>query len=368
MKIMGKQWLQPEILVPVLTGLGGLCGILTIAASQFDAPDAVMLPGRQLGFLLIGLMMMMVTARIPFSKHMAWRGYYLLAAMAALLGLSWHGVRINGMLGWYRIGEYFIQPSEFGKVVFLLCLAGVAVSPSAARRRFPVMGLVALLWIVPVLLQPDFGTAAVYLLTWVVIYFAVGGSGKGVTMGIGMAILLLLVFIRIQPYAAERISVFLDPGIDPMGGGWHLRQLNLAIAQGGWTGCRLGQSAWSMSYLPLAYNDSSYAVMAETLGWLGAVPAVLLPVSLACRFFWSARDRQLPDAAAVYLGGAGILMAIQTLLHVCGNTGLIPLTGLNLPLISYGGSSLVGCCLMGGVAIAAARDREGGSGYRPMFE
>ena len=358
--------LPAEVLIPVLTVLAGLWGVLTIAASQYSAAAPLVLAERQLGFLIAGVAVMLVAAFIPFSRHMAWRGFYLLAVLTALAGLPWHGVRVHGMGGWYEIGGFFLQPSELGKAVFLLVLAGAAVSPLAAKRRFPLMGLVALLWIVPVLLQPDFGTAAVYLLTWGVLYFATGGSGKGVIAGSGAALLMLAGYIRLQPYAARRILTFLDPSLDPEGGGWHLRQLKLALAQGGWTGSGLGRSVWSSSYLPLAYNDSAYAAMAETLGLLGSLPALAMLAMLFWLLWRASRDPRRTEAAAVYLGGAAVLLAVQSLLHIGVNVGLLPPTGLTLPLISYGGSSLVGTSLMFGLAISAA-GTEGGSGYRPLF-
>ena len=359
--------LRPAVLIPVLTVLTGLWGVLTIAASQYGAASPLLLAGRQLVFLIVGVAVMLIAASIPFARHLEWRGFYLLAVMAALAGLPWHGVRVNGMGGWYEIGGFFLQPSELGKAVFLLVLAGAAVSPLAARRRFPLLGALALLWIVPVLLQPDFGTAAVYLLTWGVLYFATGGSGKGVIAGCGAALLMLAGFIRLRPYAARRILMFLDPSLDPEGGGWHLRQLKLAIAQGGWTGSGMGRSVWSSSYLPLAYNDSAYAAMSETLGLLGTLPALAMLALLFWSLWRASRDPRRSDAAAVYLGGAAVLLAVQSLLHIGVNVGLLPPTGLTLPLVSYGGSSLVGTSLMFGLAISAAAGTEGGSGYRPLF-
>ncbi len=343
-----KKFRRTTFVIPALAFLIILWGILTITASQSVTDHPLALAGRQVLFGLIGLGLLLLTARIRFETHLRWRGIYAALVLILLFLLPVAGTRINGMRGWYLAGPVSIQPSELGKAFFLLALAGTAIR----FRNFAWWGG---LWIVPVLLQPDFGTAAVYGLSLLLIWLSCGGRWRDAALSAGGALMGGLLFLKLHPYAWKRLQAFWNPAEDPAGSGWHIRQFDLAIAHGHWTGAKLGQTFWSSEYLPLAYNDSTYAAMAETLGFAGTMMALVMYAALYILLLRQAMRKDLSGSARHYLAGASVMLAVQTLLHAGVNTGILPPTGLTLPLASYGGSSLVGTLIMLGMAVSAAR-------------
>ena len=318
--------LGPETLVLLMTFLIGGWGLLTIVSSQSHASEPFLLAGKQLMFLILGLAVMWGASKVPFRFYCRNAWLLMLAAFGLLLLLPLFGVRVNGMCGWFRLGGFHFQPTEPAKGIYLLTLVIAFSKLRSDNLRFWGGALLTLVWLLPILLQPDFGTAAL--------------------------------FVWRHPYAWRRITGLFNPDLDPLGSGWHIRQFELAIARGGWFGSKLGGAVWSNAYLPLAYNDSAYATMAETLGWCGVLPVwigftVLIASLLVLAFrFGLAREARL------YLLGAAALVGIQTLVHISVNLCLLPTTGLTLPLISYGGSSLFGCCLLLGIALSAANETE----------
>ena len=136
-----------------------------------------------------------------------------------------------------------------------------------------------------------------------------------------------------------------------------MRQLELAAARGGWFGSKMGQALWSNAYVPLPYNDSAYATLTETTGFAGASVVLLLFVLLLTALSLTAMRKDLTEQAKLFAAGSTMIIGIQTLLHVGVNLSLLPPTGLTLPLISYGGSSLTGCGIILGIALSALRDK-----------
>lgn len=341
--------------VPLLAFLLALWGGLTIVSSQTGAEQPLLLAGKQLLFLIAGLAAMAAAARIPFAVHLKMVPAYTVFSLLLLLSLPLFGVRINGMLGWYEFGGFFFQPSELAKGFYLICLVKIAMEPGTTWKKFAMLGAAALLWTLPVLLQPDFGTAAIYLLGFAALYLLSGGAWRCFFTACGAMALTAACFVAAKPYAWRRIAAFVDPELDPGGAAWHIRQFQLAIAHGGWFGSKLGRALWSNAYLPLPYNDSAYATMAETLGFAGSLP---VPFFYALLFYFLMRAAQRTDLSAparLCLAGAAVLPAIQALLHLSVNVGLLPPTGLTLPLVSYGGSSMVGTFLLLGIAMSAER-------------
>lgn len=341
--------------IPILAFFLALWGGLTIVSSQSAAAQPIWLAGKQLLYLCSGMALMGLAALLPFEKHLRWTAGYAATGLICIFALPWLGIRINGMQGWYAIGPFFFQPSELGKAFFLLWMAKVAAMPTSDWGRFLRLGGITALWVLPILLQPDFGTAVVYLGCGGALYLLAGGSWKKFFIGATAGLIAAALFIASRPYALRRILAFLDPELDPSGSGWHIRQFQLAIAHGHWFGAKLGQAVWSNAHLPLAYNDSAYATMAETLGFLGALPVVVFYSLLYYYLLSAAQEPHRQEVSRLYLAGTGVLLALQALLHMSVNVGLLPPTGLTLPLVSYGGSSMVGTLLMLGIAISAAR-------------
>ena len=335
----------------------GVFGVLTIASSRFESagPDPLLL--KQVFFLFCGLFLMLAAASVPFRlyRKCAW----LLGGVGAMLliVLPWCGVRINGMCGWFRVGGLSLQPSELMKAPFLLVLAELMSRGEGTEfRRFASAGLWTLLWLIPVALQPDFGTAAIYFGVFMLLYFAASGKKTYLLLPVGGGLAAAALFVWRHPYALQRLRGFLDPDGDPMGSGWHARQFELAIARGHYFGAKLGGAVWSNNYLPFSYNDSAFATLLETLGLAGGVLTGALIAGLAAALLRLASGVS-GVTERVFITGAALLLLFQSMVHVSVNLCLLPTTGLTMPFVSYGGSSLIGCFILLGMSLSAGREK-----------
>lgn len=351
-----KEHITEKNLVPVCVFLLGLCGLLTISSGQSAADEPLRLVVRQVLFLAAGIGLLTVSARIRFS---VWRGiapeaFFLFWVTLMLLPLF--GARINGMCGWFRVGGLSFQPSECGRPFFLLALTAVFCQVPAGTKRLAASALLTALWLLPIWFQPDFGTAMIYGLAFVVLYFIAGAPWKHLFFLAGSAGISAACVVAAHPYVLRRFTGFLFPDRDPAGSGWHVRQFELAVSRGHWFGSKMGGAVWSNAYLPFSYNDSAGATLLETLGVAGAaVPALLFAV-LLFSLHRLANRRGLAAQNRLFVSGTAVFLGLQVLVHMGVNLALLPPTGLVLPFISYGGSSMAGCCLMLGIALAAAKE------------
>lgn len=351
---------SPSLLLGGSALVLGLTGILTIASSRYSVvahPDPLLF--KQMLFLIAGLTMLFASSSVPFRVYRRYAPWLGACGVLLLLLLPICGVRIHGMRGWLRFGAVSLQPSELMKAPFLLMLSVLLARRGVPElRRFGTGALWTLLWIIPVVLQPDFGTATIYFGTFLLLYFVVGGSWALLALppvfGLGAAAW----FIRSHPYAWKRLCGFIDPGRDPLGSGWHALQFELAIARGHLFGAKLGGAVWSNNYLPFSYNDSAFATLLETLGLTGGLLAGAALALLASSLWRLGRREALPGENRVFIMGAMVLIVFQSLIHVSVNLCLLPTTGLTLPFVSYGGSSLLGCFWLLGMALSAGRECE----------
>ena len=344
-------------LIHAMVFLLGVWGILTIITGQMDHSAPLYFAERQFGYMLVGLAVLEITRRISFDIYRRYAVWLNLAALIFLFLLPFAGWQVNGMRGWYRLGVFTCQPSEISKGIFLLGGALLLAKKQGDNRRFGIALAWGLIWCIPLLLQPDFGTACVYAAGIFFLYFLSGGSWKKLAvLGTG-AVAGGVWFILCHPYTWKRFIGFYSDA-DPLGAGWHVQQLKLAIARGGWFGTKMDGAFWSNAYLPLAYNDSAFATILETLGFAGAVPVLVCGGVLIYTLGALALQKNLRRENRLLIVGCMLMIAFQALLHLSVNVCLIPPTGLPLPLVSYGGSSFLGCCLMLGLALSAARPRE----------
>jgi cell division protein FtsW len=328
-------------------------GLLTIMSSQSETASPYELLFKQLIAFVMALGAMLFCGSLPFSLLRRLTPFLSSVSLLALLILPLCGTRINGMCGWFRFGSISLQPSEISKGFFLLGLVFVLKHFTQERSRF-FMGLAyTLLWVGAILMQPDFGTAFIYLSAFAFLIFVAGISWKWIAgtllLGAGTAFM----FIKFHPYAQKRLEAFLNPASS-----WHMQQLELASARGGWFGSKLGHALWSNAYVPLPYNDSAFATLTETIGFAGALLVLVLFTVLLAALSTAALQRTLPDHARLFAVGCTIIIGVQTLLHTGVNLNLLPPTGLTLPLISFGGSSLVGCGILLGLALSAIREKK----------
>ncbi len=336
----------------------GLFGCLAVYNATYHLAEPFELVGRQLLWLAISMPTLVVVAAIPATAHRRLLPYYCALAFIPLLLVLFFGIRVNGMRGWFAWRGVFYQPGEMAKPAFALCLAWMLEQRQAWRndlvRGFLPAFAVLLAWTFPLVLQPDFGAVLVYALTFALVYACMGGRFQH----LGLAVLIALPFciwvVASHPYVLHRLLGFIAPDHYPDSHGWHIIQFRRSLASGGLVGQSWGKGQWSQTYLPLGYSDSIFATLGESIGFLGTLPFVLVVVAWVFYGYRRVRNCASPFNAAAILGLVGYL-AIQTYTHLSVNLGLMPPTGITLPLISYGGSSLLSTAIAIGLVESLAR-------------
>jgi len=342
----------------------GVTGLMTIASSRFSAaeqPDPLLL--KQALFLVAGVVVMVAAAAVPFRFYRKFAWGLGLEGLGSLFLLPVFGVSINGMRGWLHFGALSLQPSELMKAPFILVLALIFSRRDRPEYwRFGWGVLWTVVWLIPVARQPDFGTASIYFGVFVWFYIASGGSLRYLAAPLLAGTAAAAWFVCRHPYALKRLGAFIDPDGDPLGGGWHARQFELAIARGHLFGAKLGGALWSNNYLPFSYNDSAFATLLETLGLAGGLLIGLTLAVLATAMWRMASASGVPRVNRLFIVGCLLLLVFQSIVHISVNLCLLPTTGLTMPFVSYGGSSLAGCFLLCGMALSAGKERENKEG------
>jgi cell division protein FtsW len=304
---------------------------------------------RQLLFLGLGMAVAAVCLFIPLRRWEQAGPWILGMILLLLLAVLIPGVgrTVNGATRWIPLGIFNLQVSEVVKLLAVLYLAGYIVRHySNLRLHFlgflrplAVLGLGTIL----LLLQPDFGTAAILLMTGMGMLFLAGARlwqflAILVTVSVGMGMAALA-----SPYRVARLTAFLDPWQDPFASGFQLTQSLIAIGSGGWFGSGLGGSVQKLFYLPEAHNDFLFAVYAEEFGFVGVLVLLALFSLLVWRAFAIGLHAERTGHAfgSHVAFGMALWLGIQAAVNIGVNMGLLPTKGLTLPLLSYGGSSLI---------------------------
>jgi len=355
-----------QALTPVgLTGVVlGLWGCLAIFNATVHLSQPLLFVGRQLIWLVLAIMALVVASLLPSRIWGRVLPAMTVSAYVLLWLVLWLGVRINGMRGWFAWHGIFVQPSEFAKPVFALALAYVMMRTAGRRTEFwrgfvPALLLFGL-WAVPLALEPDFGALLVYGLTFIAVVWTMGARTRHLLYA-GLGLLPCAIGIVLsKPYVLHRLLGFLQPERYAQSHGWHIAQFQRTLASGGLFGQSWGHGIWTQSHLPLGYSDSIFASLAESIGCLGVLPLILLVL------VWVAYGLQKVTVdgdrfRATAILGMVVFLAVQSLIHLSVNLGLLPTTGITLPLISYGGSSLVSSLAMIGMVESLARDGRGGA-------
>ena len=288
---------------------------------------------------------------------------WLLAAGTILLALvliPGIGHEVNGSRRWLRLGSLTLQPSEpmkLGVILYLATILGRCPAEAGASLRSFLRPVGILLAIsVLIVLESDYGTTAVLLATAFGMLF-LGGTPLVVCLGPALAAAAGLGALALnESYVVERLLSFTDPWADPFGSGFQLTQAQIAIGRGGWLGVGLGEGVQKLFYLPEAHNDFLFAVLAEELGFAGVVTVIALFLFLCLRAIGIGSRSEAagrPYGAHVAYG-IGLLVAIQAFFNIGVNMGVLPTKGLPLPLVSYGGSSMVVTCAGIGLLLRVA--------------
>ena len=301
-----------------------------------------LIPGLILGFLAF-------KARLSWIKK--WSPFFLLGnlLLLAMVFVPYIGLKIEGATRWIAVGPISFQPSEILKLTFILYLAAWLANRTPGQNIlkekrfgqtlfvfFVIMGLIAVILI----LQPDVSTLGVVCLVALFMYFANNTPiwHSGLMIFLGMASLFF--FVKLAPYRINRILVFFNQEIDPMGIGYQLKQSLIAVGSGGIAGVGLGMGIQKLGFLPQPIADSIFAVFSEETGFAGSLFLVLLFLLFLWRGLKIAKEAgdKFQQLAAL---GIASWITIQAFINIGAMIGVFPLTGIPLPFISYGGSALV---------------------------
>lgn len=325
-------------------------GVALINSAIAGNPTLAGHPQRQATFLVIGLVVLFLVA--SFDYHI-WqtltKPFYLITAFL-LIVVYLSGAARFGAARWLQVGTESIQPAELAKIVVIMALAQFFSKNINKLNSWKIVGRSLLITggiVIWIILQPNLSTSIVIVVIWFAMLWISGWKTKNILIFAGIAMVLLIIFVALDfpfmaDYQKERITTFINPDEDARyGDTYNVDQALISIGSGGWFGKGYGQGSQVQSrFLKIRHNDFIFSVLAHEFGFVGTVVVLLLLIFVIVRCFTVAQ--KAPDAyGALIAYGFGILMAFQTIVNVGVNLRLMPVTGLTLPFISYGGSSLV---------------------------
>ncbi|MGM0480852.1 MAG: putative lipid II flippase FtsW [Pseudomonadota bacterium] len=318
---------------------------------------------RHLLYVIAGLMVMLTTLAVPIDKWQQHSGKLLLLGLGLLVLVLFVGHTVNGAQRWIRVGPVSVQVAELAKLFFYIYLASYLTRREdelrEAKKGF--IKPLALLFVAAMLLlkQPDFGTLVVLSVTTVAMMFLAGArlwQFFGVFL---VCVSALILAIIVEPYRMQRLLTFMEPEKDPFGAGYQLMQSLIAFGQGQVNGLGLGNSIQKLQYLPEAHTDFIMSVVAEELGFIGVMGVITLVLMLVTRALFIGRRCLFAEQRyAGYLAyGIAIWFSLQAFVNIGAASGALPTKGLTLPLVSYGGTSIVVSSLAVGLLLRIDHER-----------
>lgn len=312
----------------------------SVAIALRDFSDQYHFVREQFRWLVVGFVLFIVTSRIDYHRWYRLALPILVSTLILLVAVFIPGIGVQalGAHRWLNLGFFVFQPAELAKLSLVMYLAAWFSYPEKSRigAFLLLLGMVVGL----VIAEPDLGTAFIILMIAISLYFFSGAPLWQFFLLIPLAALSIGTLAVISPYRMRRILTFFNPQTDPLGASYQIRQVLLALGSGGWWGVGIGKSRQKYEYLPEANTDSIFAIIGEEIGFIGATAVIFLFLFLVWRGFRIAR--RAPDNFGRFLAlGITCWIGIQTVVNLGAMVALIPLTGVPLPLISYGGSSLI---------------------------
>jgi len=327
----------------ILMGLLGLLMLIGLAVLYSAGEQDASLVVNQSIRLGVGLAAMLVLAQVPKRLWLLWAPYLFGLALAMLLVVEWVGVG-RGAQRWLDFGVIRFQPSEAMKITLPLVLAAYLSERPLPPSLMPTLISVVLVGISSglILVQPDLGTAILVGTGGLAVVFLAGLRWRMIA-GLGALVMAALpaMWLNLRDYQKNRILTFLDPERDPLGQGWNIIQSKIAVGSGGWSGTGwLSGSQSHLEFLPEPHTDFIFSVLAEEFGWLGVMAVLVIYALIIIRCLQLAQQCTDPFARLV-IGGIVVSFFVYVVVNVSMVSGLLPVVGVPLPLMSYGGTSAV---------------------------
>jgi len=330
-------------------------GLITIFSVSYSGEGADFMNfKKQALFALIGLAGMFFAASVDYRMLKNYSGLFYVLILFLLGAVLLLGGVTRGTTGWFNFGYFSLQPAEFAKIVMIIVLAKCLSEMgnySRIAKKILVSGLYVALPVGLILLQPDLGSSLVIMFIWFCL-LCVFGLKKKQIMFFALAGLLASAaswLFVLKDYQKDRVLNFIDPQNDPLGSGYNVIQSMVAIGSGSFWGKGLGHGSQSqLNFLPEKHTDFIFAVIAEEMGFIGGALVLVLFAVIFYRLFVIAEEAQDNFGKLLVLGTV-FLLIFHMLINIGMNMGIMPVTGIPLPFVSYGGSSLIAFMLMIGV-------------------
>ncbi|HSF08788.1 MAG TPA: putative lipid II flippase FtsW [Nitrospirales bacterium] len=363
---IGSRRIDPLIVgITLALSLGGL--VMVFSASGVMAENkftnATYYLQRQIVWMLLGFGVLLVGSFIDYRRWKQWIPLVVGGCIVGLLLVLAVGPQINGARRWLALGFFSIQPTEMAKLAVVLYLAAFLSNPQRRvtdwqRGFLPPVAMVGIMCGL-IVVEPDLGSTVVISLVFVGMMYLAGARLRHLAYLGGPMILGVGALIWMSPERWERMTTFMNPFEDRQGAGYQLVQSILALENGGLFGVGLGQGKQKLMFLPEGHTDFVLALVGEELGLIGTCGLLALFAILVCKGFRVAA--LAPDLFGRYLAlGITMLLGIQALINAGVVSGLLPTKGLTLPLVSYGGSSLLVTMLALGILLSVARQGRAG--------
>ena len=317
---------------------------------------------KQFAYLIVGFFGLKYFMQLDYKRLKDWAvpfGWFVII-MLALVDFTNLGVYVNGAKRWMNIAGFQLQPSEFAKPAVVLLLANAFRKDANLFDQnkwvwafFPIIAMAGLIFI-----QPNLSMVILLGMTTVVMYMAAGGSLKLFLSCVGAMVATVIIGLTtiIKPYQLQRIKTWRNPDLDPLGAGYNIIQSLIAFASGGFSGVGYGGSIQKLSYLPECHTDFIFAIIAEELGFVGCVLVIGLFFTFMQRGFLIAA--RCPDMYGKLLAvGITFSIVFQAFMNMSVASSFLPTTGVPLPFISYGGSSLIVSLIMVGILLNISKKR-----------
>ncbi|MED4600795.1 putative lipid II flippase FtsW [Paenibacillus validus] len=356
----------PDFLLLFLTFLLvciGLAFVFSASVAMNDPWSLVIRQGLAVG---LGTVIMFFCMNVDFRKFQKWVAPFLTFSIVLLLLVPIVGREVNNAKSWIYIGSFGLQPTELAKLAVILYLAALLSKKGDKIHDFK-RGLVPPLLVVGflcmlIMFQPDLGSTMIVVLSAALVIVVGGASIKHIMLlgAAGASALALLASVYLlktggDSYRVDRFTTFLDPFADPQGGSFQIVQSLYAFGHGGLTGAGFGQSVQKLHYLPEAHNDFIFSIIGEELGFIGSsIFLIIYLVFLLRGLIVALRCKDLFGM----LAGVGIvgMIGIQAFINIGGVTNTIPMTGVTLPLISQGGTSMLVTLMSLGILLSISRE------------
>jgi cell division protein FtsW len=354
--------LESSVLILVTLGLVAFGLVMVYSATSASAAlangDPAYYLKRQAIYAVLGIALMVVTSRLDFHVLRRLAPVLVVTSIGLLLAVLVIGQSVNGARRWLTFGPAVFQPSELAKLALAIWAASYLARrrpPQSLSELWRPVGLLTVVFCGLLLLEPDLGTAIAIVAMLAAMLLVAGTPGRTLGGGLGIAAALGLLAIWFEPYRRARIFSFLNPWQDAQGAGFQTVQAMIGLGSGGIFGVGLGQSVQKANYLPEAHTDMIFAIIGEELGLVGAAAVILayctfayvgLKIALQCKDPFGKR----------LAAGLTVLVSGQAAINLAAVMGLAPLTGIPLPFVSYGGSSLVVALASVGILLNIAGD------------